>query len=99
MMINTTAIFSPFQLVQGVVVLPIECEIHSLKLDVKILPKTSALEEHLVHLDHIDEQHQDISIMNEAHKKWVKNQYDKPVCPRVFLENILSFSMIRIRIH
>jgi hypothetical protein len=41
--------FTPFQLVYGIkVVLPIECEIPSLKLKVELLPHTSAEEEHFL---------------------------------------------------
>jgi hypothetical protein len=41
--------FTPFQLVYGIeVILPIECEIPSLKLVVELLPNTSAEEEHLL---------------------------------------------------
>ena len=36
-------------------VLPIECEIPSLKLAMELLPDTSALEECLVHLEQLDE--------------------------------------------
>ena len=36
-------------------VLPVECEIPSLKLAVEILLDTSTLEEHLVHLEQLDE--------------------------------------------
>jgi len=35
-------------------------------------------------LEHLDEQCQDATIINEAHKKRVKAQYDKVVRPRVF---------------
>ena len=57
-MVKTAIGFSPYQLVHGVEsVLPVECEIPSLKLAVDILPDTSALEEHLVHLEQLDEQH------------------------------------------
>ena len=46
--------FSPYHLVHGVeLVLPIECEIPPLKLAIEILPDTSALEEHLVHLEQL----------------------------------------------
>ena len=38
-------------------VLPVECEISSLKLAVELLPDTSSLEEHLFHLEQLDEQH------------------------------------------
>jgi transposase InsO family protein len=43
--------FTPFRLVYGLeAILPIECEIHSLKLAVELLPNTSAEEEHLLYL-------------------------------------------------
>ena len=51
-MIKIAIGFSPRHLVHGVEsILPVECEIPSLKLAVEILPETSALEERLVHLD------------------------------------------------
>ena len=54
--VNTTTSFSLYQLVHGVEsVLLVECEIHSLKLAVDILPDTSTLEERLVHLEQLDE--------------------------------------------
>eukprot|EP00253_Pinus_taeda_P005250 PITA_05250 len=78
------------QLVYGMEsIFPIECEIPSLKLDVKLLPETSSLEERLLPLEHLDEQHRDATTMNEAHKKRVKMQYDKSVHPRVFSEGDL----------
>ena len=53
---NTATIFSPYQLVHGVEsILLVECEIPSLKLAVELLPNTSPLEEHLVHLEQLDE--------------------------------------------
>lgn len=53
---KTAMRFSPFHLVHGIEALfPIECKIPSLKLDVQLLPKTSTLEQPLVHLEHIDE--------------------------------------------
>ena len=70
-------------------IFPIECEIPSLKLAIAILPKSSSLEEHLLHLEHLDEQHRDAATINEAHKKRVKTQYDKVVRPRVFSEGDL----------
>ena len=55
-LVKTTTGFTPFHLVYGLeVVFPIECEIPSLKLAVKILPETSALEERLVELKRLDE--------------------------------------------
>ena len=54
--VNTAMGFSPYQLVHGVEsVLPVECEIPSLKLAIELLPNTSPLEERLVHLEQLDE--------------------------------------------
>eukprot|EP00253_Pinus_taeda_P006807 PITA_06807 len=58
-------------------------------LAVELLPKTSSLKERLVHLEHLDEQRRDAAIINETHKKRVKNQYDKVVSRRVFSEGNL----------
>jgi hypothetical protein len=67
--VKTSTSFSPFQLVHGVEsILPIECEIPSLKLEIELLPDTSDLEEHLVHLEHLDEQHRDASMTIEENK-------------------------------
>ena len=49
-----------------------------------MFPKTSTLENCLLHLEHLDEQRRDLVIENEAHKQRVKSQYDKYVKPRVF---------------
>ena len=55
--IKATTGFSAYHLVHGVEsILLVECEIPSLKLAVELLPETSALEEHLVHLEQLDEQ-------------------------------------------
>ena len=72
--VKTATGFTPFQLVHGLEsVFPIECEIPSLKLAVELLPDTSSLEEWLLHLEHLDEQHRDAATMNEAHKNRVKS--------------------------
>ena len=65
-------------------VTPIECEIPSLKIVIHVLPDTTNLEEHLVHLEHLDEQCRDALITNQAHKNRVKTQYDKSVKSWVF---------------
>ena len=55
--VKTTTGFSPYQLVHGLEsVFSVECEIPSMKLVVELLPDTFALEEHLVHLEQLDEQ-------------------------------------------
>jgi len=60
-------------------VLPNECEIPSLKLVIQLFPETSTLEQHLVHLENLNENRRDVAVANEAHKKHVKSQYDKSV--------------------
>ena len=71
--VKTTTGFSPYQLVHGVeYVFPDECQIPSLKLVIKLLPDTSTLEECLVHLEHIDEQHRDALVALEVNKRRVK---------------------------
>jgi predicted RNA polymerase sigma factor len=70
-------------------ILPIECEIPSLKLVVELLPNTSAEEERLLYLIRLDETRRDATLVIEAQKKCVKAQYDKHVKPRVFSEGDL----------
>ena len=85
MSIKTATGFTPFQLAFGLeVVLPIECEIASLKLAVELLPGTTATEERSLSLDHLDETHRDATLALEAHQHRVKAQYDKYVKPRSF---------------
>ena len=66
--------------------MPVECEIPSLKLAIDLLPDTSPLEEHLVHLKQLDEQRRDALVALEFNKRHVKVQYDKSVRPRRFSE-------------
>ena len=70
-------------------ILPIECEIPSLKLAIELLPDTSPLEEHLVHLEQLDEQRRDALVSLEVNKHRVKVLYDKSVYPRRFSEGDL----------
>ena len=70
-------------------VTPIECEIPSLKIAIHVLPDMTELEERLLHLEHLDEQHRDALIENQAHKNRVKSQYDKSVKPQIFSEGEL----------
>jgi hypothetical protein len=77
--------FSSFQLVYGLeAVFPIECQIPSLNLAVQLLPDTSPLEERLLYLEQLNEQHRDVALANEANKKKIKFQYDRSICPRIF---------------
>ena len=71
--VKTATSFSPYQLVHGVEsIFPVECEIPSLKIVVELLPDTSPLEEHLVHLEQLDEQHRDALVALEVNKHRVK---------------------------
>jgi hypothetical protein len=71
------------------VVLPIECDIPSLKLAIELLPNTSTKEECLLYLMQLDETHHDTTLVIEAQKNHVKAQYKKQVKPRVFTEDDL----------
>ena len=76
--------FTPFQLFYKLeVVLPIECEISSLKLDVE-LPNNSIEEEDFLYLTNLYETRWDVTLANKLHMKQIKDQYDKLVQPRVF---------------
>ena len=88
--VKTATCFSPYHLVHGVEsVLLVECEIPLLKLAIEILPDTSALEEHLVQLEQLDEQHWDALVALEVNKHHVKVQYDNFVHPRRFSDGHL----------
>ena len=60
-------------------ILPIQCEISSLKLAIDLLPDTSKEEVHLLNLIHLDEMCHEAQLANEAHKRHIKAQYDKNV--------------------
>jgi hypothetical protein len=82
--------FTPFQLVYGLeAILPIECEIPSLKLAVELLSNTSAEEECLLYLMQLDETRRNATLVIETHKKCIKSQYDKHVKPCIFSEGDL----------
>jgi len=90
MSVKTATYFTPFQLFYGIeAVLPIECEIPSLKLAIEIIPNTTAEDERFLYLNQLDENHRDVAFRNETHKKWVKAQYNKNVHPRSFQQGDL----------
>ena len=89
--VKTSTGFTPFQLVYGLeAVLPIECEIPSLKLAIELLPATSGEEKHFLYLAQLDENRRNAVIANEAHVKRVKAQYDRSITPRNFSEGDLD---------
>ena len=74
-----------FYLVYGVKsILPIQCEMNSLKLSIYLLPNTRSLEKFLLYMQQLDEHGRDIITRNEAHKNCIKYQSDKLVHPSVF---------------
>jgi len=69
---NTTG-FTPFQLVYGLeAILPVQCEISSLKLAIDLLPGTSEEEARFLELVQLDETRHNAALANKAHKKRVK---------------------------
>ena len=69
--------------------LPIECEISSLKIAIELLPTTSEKEKCLLYLAHLDENRRDTALAIETHAKRIKAQYDRNVTPRNFSEGDL----------
>ena len=66
---KTATGFTPFQLVYGIeAVLPIECEIPSLKLKLELFHHTSAEEERFLHLTKMDETCHDATLVNKTIK-------------------------------
>ena len=54
--VKTDTVFLPFQLIHGVeAVALVKCEIPYLKIVIHVLPNTTYLEEHFLHLENIDE--------------------------------------------
>ena len=77
----------PFQLLYGLEeIIPIECEIPSLNLAVELFPNTTIEEERFLYLNKLDETCRDFSLSNEAHKRWMKAQYDRTIQSRSFDE-------------
>ena len=65
-------------------ILPIQCEIPSLKLTIDLLPYTSDEEVCLFNLIHLDEMHHEAQLAKEVHKRRIKAQYKKNVQPLIF---------------
>ena len=69
--------------------MPVECELPWLNISIHLLLDTIEIEVCLLHLEHLDYQRRDALRENEAHKQWMKNQYDKVIQPMVFSEGDL----------
>ena len=62
--------FTTFQLVYGLeAILPVQCEILSLKIAVDLLPGTSEEEARFLQLIQLDETRHGAALANEAHNK------------------------------
>jgi hypothetical protein len=58
MAMETTTGFTPFHLVHGIeATLPIECEITTLHTTIELLPDTAPMEQRLLNLESLDEDH------------------------------------------
>ena len=84
---KTTTRFTPFHFVHDAKsMLPIECQIPSLRLAVEFLPNASPLEECLIILEKTNEYcHADLQSIELA-KSFSKSHYDSHVHPRTFSE-------------
>ena len=88
--VKTSTGFTPFQLVYGLeAVLPIECEIPSLRMAIELLPATSEEERRLLYLAQLDENRRDATLAIESHAKRINAQYDRNMTPRNFSEGDL----------
>jgi hypothetical protein len=68
--VKTATGFTPFHLVHGVEeTLPIECEIPTLRTAIELLPDTAPMEQRLLNLESLDEDHRSSLQNNEAAKK------------------------------
>ena len=65
-------------------ILPIQCEIPSLKLAIDLLPDTSEEEARLLNLIHLDETRCEAQLGNKAYKRCIKAQYNKNFKPLIF---------------
>ena len=96
---KTSIGFTLFQLVYGLeAIIPIECEIPSLKLTVNLLPNTTEEEQRLLYLSHLDEIHWDAALANESHHRPIKNDTIDLCILVSFHKGIFSWFMTKIKI-
>jgi hypothetical protein len=85
MAVKTATGFMPFHLVHGEeATLPIECEIPTLHTTIELLPDTAPMEQRLLNLESLDEDHRSSLQNNEATKKRSKATFDRHVNLRSF---------------
>jgi hypothetical protein len=91
--VKKTTSFTPFHLVHGVeATLPIECKIPTLCTTIELLPETARMEQRLLNLESLDEDHRSSLHNNEAAKKWSKATFDRHVNLCSFHEGDLLLS-------
>jgi hypothetical protein len=84
--VKTATGFTPFHLVHGMeATLPIKCEIPTLRTAIELLPNTAPMEQRLLSLESLDEDHRSSLQHNEATKKRSKATFDRHV-------NLCSFN-------
>lgn len=87
---KTSTGFTPFLLVYCLkAVFTIDDEIPSLKLFIELLPYTSIEEENFLYLASLDEARREAALASEAHKKWVKVEFDQSVNPHLYAKGDL----------
>ena len=68
--VRNATTFTPFQFVYGLeAILPIQCEISSLKLAIDLLPNTPNEEAHFLELIHLDETHREAELQFQENTK------------------------------
>jgi hypothetical protein len=73
---NATS-FTLFHLIHGIeATLPIECEIPTLQTSINLLPDTAPMEQHLLNLESLDEDHRSSLQNNKESKIWSKATFD-----------------------
>ena len=88
--VKTAIGFTPFHLVDKVeATLPIECEIPTLRTTIEPLLDTAPIEQRLLKLESLDEDHRSSLQNNEAAKKWSKATFDHHVNLHSFNEGDL----------
>jgi hypothetical protein len=91
--VKTTTCFTSFHLVHGIeATLPIECEIPTLCTSIDLLPDTSPMDQCLLTLELLDDDHRSSLQKNEVAKKWSKATFDFHVNLHSFNEGDLILS-------